>query len=91
MRRLPKPPAELVGLPDWPLLMTDRAAASYLSLAPEDLDRALGLGELPGPRRTPGGLRWARSDLDGWYRTSGPAATGDHDALTAAIDAWVPR
>jgi hypothetical protein len=65
MCRLPKPPAELVDLPDWPLLMTDRAAASYLSLAPEDFGKGLALGDLPGPRRTPGGLRWARSDLDG--------------------------
>jgi hypothetical protein len=91
MRRLPKPPAELVGLPDWPLLMTDRAAASYLSLAPDDFENGLATGGLPAPRRTPGGLRWARCDLDAWYRTSGPEAIDEQDALTAAIDAWKVR
>jgi hypothetical protein len=93
MRRLPKPPAELVGLPDWPLLLTERAAASYLSLSPEDFEKGVRHLELPGPRRTPGGSRWSRGDLDAWYASAGPAATDEHDALSAAIDAaWgTPR
>jgi hypothetical protein len=93
MRRLPKPPAELAGLPGWPLLLTERAAASYLSLSPEDFSRGVRHLELPGPRRTPGGPRWSRGDLDAWYAGAGPAATAEHDALSAAIDAaWeAPR
>jgi hypothetical protein len=93
MRRPPKPPTELVGLPDWPLLMTERGAASYLSLSPEDFDKGVRHLKLPGPRPTPGGPRWSRSDLDAWYASAGPTATAEHDALSAAIDAaWrTPR
>ena len=87
MRRLPKPPAELVGLPDWPLLMTGRAAATYLSLSPAEFEKGVRHLELPSPRQTPGGPRWARGDLDAGYAGPGPAATGEHDALSAAIDA----
>ncbi len=87
MRHLPKPPAELAGLPDWPLLMTERAAATYLSLSPADFEKGVRHLELPRPRQTPGGPRWARGDLDAWYAGAGPAATDEHDALSAAIDA----
>lgn len=87
MRRLPKTPAELDGLPDWPLLMTDRAAASYLSLSPVDFERGVRHLELPAARRTPGGPRWSRADLDAWYTVTGSAATDEHDALTASINA----
>jgi hypothetical protein len=75
MRRLPKPPAELVGLPDWPLLLTKRAAASYLSLSAADFDKGVRHLELPGPRRTPGS---PRGDLDVLARAS-------HWELTPAI------
>jgi hypothetical protein len=93
MRRLPKPPAELVGLPGWPLLLTERGAASYLSLSPEDFDKGVRHRELPGPRRTPGGPRWSRSDLDAWHASAGAETVDDHDTLSAAIDAaWgAPR
>lgn len=34
----------------------------------------------------PGGPRWARPDLNGWYLGAGPAAAGEHEALSAALD-----
>jgi hypothetical protein len=79
--------AELAGLPGWPLLLTDAAAAAYLSFKQADFDRGVSEGTLPPPRRTPGGDRWARRDLDA--RFEGPAAeSAAQDALGAAIDAW---
>jgi hypothetical protein len=79
--------AELAGLPRWPLLLTDTAAAAYLSLTHSDFTRGVSEGTLPPPRRTPGGDRWARRDLDA--RFDGPAAeSGAQDALGLAIDAW---
>lgn len=72
MRRLPKTPAELEGLPDWSLLMTDRAAASYHSLSPEDFERGVRHLELPAARRTPGGPRWSRADSTPGTRSRAP-------------------
>ena len=80
--------SELAVLPSWPLLLTETAAAAYLSLKPNDFARGVGDGKLPPPRMTPGGLRWSRRDLDAWF-ADGPATHSDAGgALGAAIDAW---
>jgi hypothetical protein len=80
--------AELAGLPDWPLLLTEDAAAVYLSQKPCEFAEGVADGTLPPPRRTPGGDRWSRRDLDAWF-SDGPAAQAEAgDALAAAIDAW---
>jgi hypothetical protein len=78
---------ELAGLPGWPLLLTDAAAAAYLSLEPGHFARGVSEGTLPPPRRTPGGDRWSRRDLDTHFEGAA-AATEAQDALGAAIDAW---
>ena len=79
---------ELAGLPDWPLMLTEAAAAAYLCQEPSAFARGVGSGKLPPPRRTPGGKRWSRRDLDAWF-SDGPAAETDAGAaLDAAIDAW---
>ncbi len=80
MRHLPKPPAELVGLPDWPLLMTERAAATYLSLSPEDFEKGVRHLELPSPRQTPGGPRWGAVSGPG-NAVCAQGATGARKAL----------
>jgi hypothetical protein len=83
----PKRLAEVAGLPDWPLLLTGGAAAAYLNLTVVEFTLRVGQGELPPPRRTPGGERWSRRDLDAWF--AGPAARENaQDALHAVIDAW---
>jgi hypothetical protein len=79
---------ELAGLPDWPLMMTEAAAAAYLCQSSSEFARGVGRGMLPPPRRTPGGERWSRLDLDAWF-TVGPVAQADAAAaLDAAIDGW---
>ncbi len=77
---------ELAGLPDWPLLLTEAAAAACLCQSPSAFARGVGHGELPPPRRIPGGDRWSRRDLDAWFN-DGPATEADA-ARGAAIDAW---
>jgi len=79
---------ELAGLPDWPLMMTEAAAAAYLGQKPCEFARGVGHGSLPPPRSTPGGDRWSRRDLDAWF-SDGPAAQADAgEALGVAIDGW---
>jgi hypothetical protein len=79
---------ELAGLPDWPLMMTEAAAAAYLGQKPCEFARGVGHGAFPPPRSTPGGDRWSRRDLDAWF-SDGPAAQADAGvALGAAIDGW---
>jgi hypothetical protein len=83
--------AELEGLPDWPALMRAPVAAAYLSLTAAEFERGVGRAELPPPRRTTGGPRWSRRDLDRWFEDGPAAARSEHDALSAAIEAtWGP-
>jgi hypothetical protein len=44
--------AELAGLPDWPLLLTEDAAAVYLSQKPCEFAEGVAEGTLPPPRRS---------------------------------------
>ena len=79
---------ELAGLPDWPLMLTEAAAAAYLCQTPCAFARGVGRGALPPTLRTPGGNRWSRRDLDAWF-SDGPAAETDAGAaLGTAIDGW---
>jgi hypothetical protein len=68
--------------------MTESVAAAYLSLAPNDFARDVETGRLPPPRRTAGGDRWSRRDLDARFEDGPVAGTDARDMLGAAIDAW---
>jgi hypothetical protein len=67
-------------LPGWPLMLPAALAARYVSLEPEGFRRAVGKGEISGPRRLDGQLRWARPELDDWIvggTGSGPSESED--------------
>jgi hypothetical protein len=80
--------SELAGLPDRPLMMTEAAAAAYLSQKPCEFARGVGHGTLPPPRRTPGGDRWSRRELGAWFTDGTASGRTAGDALGAAIAAW---
>lgn len=79
---------ELAGLPDWPLMLTEAAAAAYLCQSPCAFTRGVGRGTLPPPRRTPGSERWSRRDIDAWFSDVPLAQADAGGALGAAIDGW---
>jgi excisionase family DNA binding protein len=67
------------------LLLTARAVAEQLGVAPETVLRWTRRGELPGYRLPGGALRYPASDVDAWLaaRATRLAGAGDRESPNA--------
>jgi hypothetical protein len=80
--------AELAGLPGWPLLLTDAAAAAYLSLTQTDFIRGVSEGALPATPAAPLVATVGRAAISTRVSTAPLPTSAAQDALGLAIDAW---
>jgi excisionase family DNA binding protein len=55
----------ILGLPNWPLLLSDEQAAAYLGVSRETFRKAVDTGDFPRPVRSLGRrILWYRPGLD---------------------------
>lgn len=86
--------AALAGLPGWPLMLDEQAAAAYCSLFNRHgnpdvatFHKAVALGQIPQPQLLAGRTLWSRVEIDASRDRTGAvtAADPDHDPIAAAI------
>lgn len=76
---------DLSGLPGWPLMHAEAAAAAFISLPPEAFRRTVVQGDMPAPPRVADRWLWSRRDIEARLDPTGAAASADHNPVAAAI------
>jgi hypothetical protein len=70
----------LMGLPGWPLTLSDEQAAAYVGLTLDQFNRAVSARNPPRGRLLAGQLHWSRLVLERWLDASPGASAGRTEA-----------